>query len=86
VAYRALPGGDVTAPEVRLTFITKEGNTITDSAGHLVSFPIGPASLADSRTYVSVSVEGEIMVAWIDADPASGKNQLKVVRRRLDCH
>jgi hypothetical protein len=86
VAYRALPGGDVTEPEVRLTFITKEGNTITDAAGHLVSFPIGPASLADSRTYVAVSVEGEIMVAWIDADPASGKNQLKVVRRRLDCH
>jgi hypothetical protein len=86
VAYRTLSGGDVTSPEVRLTFITKEGNTFTDASGHLVSFSIGAATLAEGRTYVSVSVEGEIMVAWIDADFASGKNLLKVVRRRLDCH
>jgi hypothetical protein len=86
VAYRALPGGDVSEPEVRLTFVTKEGNVIRDPGGHLVSFPIGTATLAQGRTYVSVSVEGEVMIAWIDADPSSGKNNLlKVVRRRLDC-
>jgi hypothetical protein len=59
---------------------------IRDSGGHLISFLIGSATLAEGRTYVAVSVEGEIMVAWIDADPASRNNVLKVVRRRLDCH
>jgi hypothetical protein len=86
VAYRALPGGPVTDPEVRLTFVTKEGNVIRDPGGQLVSFPIGAATTAEGRTYVAVSVEGEIMVGWIDADPTSGKNLLKLVRRRLDCH
>jgi hypothetical protein len=32
-----------------------------------------------------LSVDGELMIAWIDGDP-SGKNALKVVRRRLDCN
>ncbi len=86
VAYRALPGGDITEPEVRLTFVTKEGNVIRDAGGKLVSFPIGPATLAEGRTYVSVSVEGEIMIAWIDADPSgAAHNLLRVVRRHLDC-
>jgi hypothetical protein len=85
IAYRALPGGGTVEPEIRLTFITKEGNVIRDSNGQLVSFPIGPATMAEGRTYVAVSVEGEIMVAWIDGDPNSGKNLLKMVRRRLDC-
>lgn len=85
VAYRALPGGDVAQSEVRLTFVTKEGNVVRDPGGHLISFAIGDATPAESRTYIAVSVEGEIMVAWIDQD-ASGANLLKVVRRRLDCH
>jgi hypothetical protein len=85
VAYRALPGGDVTAPEVRLTFVTKEGNVMRDEGGNLLTFPIGDATLAQGRVSVSVSVEGEVMVAWIDGDMSTGRNQLKVVRRRLNC-
>jgi hypothetical protein len=85
VVYRALPGDEILQPEVRLTFITKEGNVMRDGAGRLLSFHIGDATLANARTYVAVAVEGEIMIAWIDAD-ASGRNALKVVRRRLDCH
>jgi hypothetical protein len=85
VAYRALPGGDVTSPEVRLTFVTKEGNVMRDEGGNLLTFPIGDATLAQGRVSVSVSVEGEVMVAWIDGDMSTGRNQLKVVRRRLNC-
>jgi hypothetical protein len=85
VAYRALPGGDVEQPEVRLTFITKEGNLMKDPSGRLLSFHIGDATVADARTYTALSVDGELMIAWIDGDP-SGKNALKVVRRRLDCN
>lgn len=85
VAYRAFPGGDITSPEVRLTFVTKEGNVMRDAGGNLLSFPIGDATMAQGRTTVSVSVEGEVMVAWIDGDISTGRNVLKVVRRRLDC-
>jgi hypothetical protein len=86
VAYRAQPDGAITAPEVRLTFITKDGSPMRDPNGRLLSFHIGDATNSDGRTYVSVSVEGEIMVAWLDSgDETSGKNVLKVVRRRLDC-
>jgi hypothetical protein len=85
VTYRALPGGNVTTPEVRLTFVTKEGNVMRDAGGHLLSFRIGDATMAQGRTAVSVSVEGQIMVAWLDGDVSTGRNLLKVVRRRLDC-
>jgi len=86
VAYRALPGGGgITSAEVRVTLVTKEGNVMRDPSGSLISFRIGDATVADGRTSVSVSVEGEIMVAWLDADPISGSNVLKVVRPRLNC-
>jgi hypothetical protein len=85
VTYRALPGGGIDATQVRLTFVTKEGNLLRDAGGRLRSFHIGDATMAQGRTAVSVSVDGELMVAWLDADLASGENVLKVVRRRLDC-
>ena len=70
---------------MRLTFVTKEGNVMRDADGRLLSFHVGDATLAEGRTAVSVSVEGEIMVAWLDADATGSRNLLKVVRRRLDC-
>jgi len=85
VTYRALPGGNVTAPEIRLAFVTKEGNVMRDAGGQLISFRIGDATMAQGRTAVSVSVEGQIMIAWLDGDVSTGQNLLKVVRRRLDC-
>ena len=85
VTYRALPGGSVTSPEIRLTFVSKEGNVQRDADGRLLSFRIGDATMAQGRTAVSVSVEGEIMVAWVDADTSTGRNVLRVVRRHLAC-
>jgi hypothetical protein len=88
VVYRALPGQGITEPEVRLTFVTKEGNPTRDSNGQFISFPIGPADVSDGRTSVAVSIDGAIMVAWTDADTAdTSRNLLKVVRRKLtSCH
>jgi hypothetical protein len=83
VVYRALPGQGLTEPEVRLTFVTKEGNPTRDSNGQFISFPIGAADVSDGRTSVAVSIDGAIMVAWTDADTATGHNLLKVVRRKL---
>lgn len=85
VIYRAFPGGGITSPEVRLTFVSKEGNIQADPAGHLISFPIGPCAESNSRTSVAVSVEGELMVGWTDADLSSNERTLKLVRRRLNC-
>jgi hypothetical protein len=85
VAYRALSGGSIVEPEIDLTFITKEGNIMRDGAGRMLSFKVGDATMVTARPYVSVSVEGQIMVAWLDLDGTTGKNLLKVVRRRLDC-
>jgi hypothetical protein len=84
VAYRALPGGDITEPEVRLTFITKEGNLTKDGAGRLVSFPISATEgVANGRTSIAVSIDGAIMVAWTDEDADTSHDVLKVVRRKL---
>jgi hypothetical protein len=71
-------------PEL-LDNIPSSPTVMRDGGGNLLSFPIGDATMAQGRTTVSVSVEGEIMVAWIDGDISTGRNVLKVVRRRLDC-
>jgi hypothetical protein len=56
-----------------------------DSAGSPLSVRIAPATQASARTQLAVSVDGQIMIAWLDDDPASAGNALKVARRRLDC-
>jgi hypothetical protein len=85
VAYRALPAGSVHQPELRMTFISKEGNVMRDPAGSVLTLSIAPATLASARSHLAVAVEGQIMIAWLDDDPGSRNNALKVVRRRLDC-
>lgn len=87
VTYRAVPAGIITTPEVRLTFVTKDGSTQRDEAGHLVSFPIEACSASGTRTTTAVSNEGQVMVGWIDSpdDSSSNNKILKLVRRRLDC-
>ncbi|MDD9934725.1 MAG: hypothetical protein OXT09_14045, partial [Myxococcales bacterium] len=72
-------------PEIRLVFITREGNTARDMAGRLVSFPVAPATVSTGRTNIAVSIDGQVMVGWIDGNPGTAGNLLKVVRRRLDC-
>jgi hypothetical protein len=85
VVYRALPAGAVKQPQIRMTFVSKEGTVMRDSAGSLLSFAIAPATMATARVDLVVSVEGRLMIAWLDADSDSDNNALKVVRRRLYC-
>ena len=84
VAYRALAGGSIARPEIRLLFISKEGNVMRDAGGNLPTLRVGDSTEGASRTSVAVSIEGQLMVAWVDA--GSGNNALKVVRHRLDCN
>ena len=84
VAYRALPGGSINSPEIRLLFISKEGNLMRDSAGNLPTLRVASATEGASRTSIAVSIEGQVMIAWVDAG-SGDHNALKVVRHRLDC-
>jgi hypothetical protein len=85
VAYRALPGASIDAPEIRLLFVSRDGAVMRDSAGSPLSVRIAAATQASARTHLAVSVEGQIMISWLDDDPSSDNNALKVARRRLDC-
>lgn len=85
VAYRAIPDGvTVTRSEVRVVFVSKEGNLNRDAQGRVLTFPLVPAARDGSRIQVKVSVEGQLLIAFVDGND-SGENMLRVVRRRLDC-
>lgn len=83
VAYRALPGGEITAPEIRLTFITKEGNAMRDARGTLISFKLADAGAAGGRLTIRLSNDGQLLIGFVDATAAG--QQLRLVRKRLDC-
>jgi hypothetical protein len=85
VAYRAIPnGGTITEPQVRLAFISKEGNVTKDANGRVVTFPVVPATRDGSQIEVQASTDGQLMLAFVDGNDDAG-NALRVVRRRLDC-
>ncbi|MGD8859243.1 MAG: hypothetical protein PVI30_04475 [Myxococcales bacterium] len=85
VAYRAIPDGNtITSPQVRLAFVTKEGNVTKDPQGRVVTFPVAPATRDGSQIQVKVSVDGQIMLAFVDGSSADS-NTLRIIRRRLDC-
>lgn len=85
IAYRAIPDGRViTEPEIRLTFVSKDGNLSKDPQGRLVSFPITPAARDGSPIQAEVSVDGQLLIAFVDGSD-SEQNVLRVLRRRLDC-
>lgn len=84
VAYRALPGGPVERPEIRIIFVSHEGDTQRDAYGRPLSFKLADASDAEARTTLRVSTDGQILVSWMDID-AEGKTVLNLSRRRLDC-
>ncbi|HKP64277.1 MAG TPA: hypothetical protein VJV78_46390 [Polyangiales bacterium] len=83
VAYRAMPGGPITSPEIRVTFISKEGTLQHDPQGGLLSYKLADASGAGGRVTVRVSTDGELLVSYVDATPNG--EQLKLIRKRLDC-
>jgi hypothetical protein len=80
VAYRALPGGTVAEPGIRILFIGKEGNLQRTKTGNLITYPLAATSNADARVTVRVSRDGQILVAFLD-----GEGHLRMARKRLDC-
>jgi hypothetical protein len=84
VAYRALPAvnSGITEPEIRITFISKEGNPQLDAKGRLVSYSMAKAALDGGRTSLRLSTDGQLVVAYVDG---GSPDKLKIVRRRLDC-
>lgn len=86
VAYRVLPSSGDEGAEIRLTFISKEGNVTRDAQGRVVSYKIGDSTLSSGRTQVEVSLDGVLMIGWLDAaDSGTSGNVLKVARRSLTC-
>jgi hypothetical protein len=83
VAYRELLGGGTA--QIRLLFISKEGNVSRDDQGRIISFLIGESTLATGRTTVEVSLDGVLMIGWLDAAADGKGNVLKVARRSLTC-
>jgi hypothetical protein len=84
VAYRQLPSGSDTKASIRLAFITKEGNPMRDSVGRLVTTPLVDTSVSGGRVTARVSVEGELLVGFVDTE-AEGGPAFRLVRKRLDC-
>ena len=86
IAYRALPDGSIiTEPQIRLLFATREGNIAHDTAGRPVTYEVAKATLAEGRVTVRMSVEGQLLISWLDADPNTGQMVLKYSRRPLNC-
>jgi hypothetical protein len=84
VAYRQLVSENSTQAEIRVAFITKEGNVMRDTQGRVISYHIADAAENGGRVTVRVSTDGQLLVGFVDTDD-SGKNKLKLVRKRLDC-
>jgi hypothetical protein len=85
IAYRAIPDGRVvTEPEIRLAFVSKDGNLSKDPQGRLISFPVVSAARDGSPIQAEISVDGQLLLAFVDGSD-SEENVLRVVRRRLDC-
>jgi hypothetical protein len=83
VAFRALPAQDEERGEIRLIFVTKEGNVRRDSAGRLITALITDASPTGGRVNVSVSNDGQLLIGFIDDSDTGAK--LRLIRKRLDC-
>jgi hypothetical protein len=72
VAYRALPGGMVDSPRIRVHFL----NPVGTSDG---TADVALASEVGGRTAIEVGTDGRVVLAW--SDPAGdGSNTLKVVK------
>jgi hypothetical protein len=86
VAFRSVSESGSERGEVRLTFVSKEGNLQKDSAGRLTSYSLGAASTTGGRVTARISRDGQLLVGFLDIDPANSQGpQLRLVRKRLDC-
>jgi hypothetical protein len=83
VAFRSLPEDPDAKPEIRIMFVTKEGNLQKDSVGRLITYPVTEASASGGRVSVRVSADGQLLIGFLDATDAGIK--LRLLRKRLDC-
>jgi hypothetical protein len=63
-----------------MIIISKEGNVQHDQHGRLVTYPIADSSGVGGRTTVQVSLDGQILISFLD-----GLGKLHLARQRLDC-
>lgn len=85
VAFRSISDTDPSRGEVRLMFITKEGNLMRDSAGRVASTLIAEASATGGRVTARISRDGQLLIGFLDIDPTNGQRKLRLFRKRLDC-
>ncbi|MET0386532.1 MAG: hypothetical protein ABW321_11265 [Polyangiales bacterium] len=81
VAFRTLPTAAQPQSQVRLTFVTKEGNLQRDAAGRLISYLVADAGVGGGRVSVRVSTDGQLLIGFLDAEAQA----LRLFRKRLDC-
>jgi hypothetical protein len=81
VAFRSLLADDPERAEVRVTFLTKEGNLQRDSAGNVASYVIAEASATGGRLTARVSQDGQLLVGFLD----TATSQFRLIRKRLEC-
>jgi hypothetical protein len=86
VVFRSLSEEDPSVGEVRLMFVTKEGNLQRDSAGRVTSYLVAKASANGGRVTARVSQDGHLLIGFLDIDPTNSDGpQLRLIRKRLDC-
>ena len=86
IAYRALPDGNIIKePQIRMLFATREGNIGRDEAGRPISYEVAKATAVEGRVTVRMSVEGQLLLSWLDVEASTGQMVLKYSRRPLNC-
>jgi hypothetical protein len=86
VAFRSPSADNPARGEVRLVFITKEGNLQRDSAGVVASYLVAEASPTGGRVTARVSRDGQLLVGFLDSAEGSEQGrQFRLIRKRLDC-
>ena len=83
VAFRSLPSSIDKETQVRLMFVTKEGNLQRDNAGRVITYPVAKASDTGGRVTVRVSTDGQLLIGFLDSTDAGP--QFRLIRKRLDC-
>jgi hypothetical protein len=86
VAFRSFGEDAAERGEIRLAFVTKEGNLQRDSAGRVLTYLVSQASTTGGRVTARISQDGHLLVGFVDtaAEGATGP-QFRLVRKRLDC-
>ncbi|HTU62579.1 MAG TPA: hypothetical protein VMF89_29160, partial [Polyangiales bacterium] len=85
VAFRSLLADDPNRAEVRVTFLTKEGNLQRDSAGNVASYVIAETSATGGRLTARVSQDGQLLVGFLDTSAGDQGAQFRLIRKRLEC-